>query len=131
MTDIPTVLLFHLQIVVMVEYENVELCCHISPFLVTAATCLVLIQLLVVFFFSALFIALVGFAALATVCDPTWRSVYQTLSRCLIGCCRRPVELCLLRFEENCVNNLSYSSVKINIYSAIAPPNVAHQYIFK
>ena len=81
--------------------------------------------------FSALFIILAGFAAVATVCDPTWRSVDQTLSRCLIGCCRWPVALCLVRFEENCVNNLSSNSINIHIYSAIAPASAAHQYIIQ
>jgi hypothetical protein len=70
--------------------------------------------------FSALFIILVGFAAVATVCDQTWSSVDQTLSRCLTVCCRWPVALCLLRFEENCVNNLLYSSSRIHIYPAIS-----------
>jgi len=73
--------------------------------------------------FSALFVILAGFAAVATVCDPTWRSVDQTLSMCLTGCCRWPVALCLLRFEENCVNNLSARSIKIHICSTISTSN--------
>ena len=81
--------------------------------------------------FSALFIILAGFAAFATVCDPTWRSEDQTLSTCLTGCYIWPVALCLLRFEEKCVNDLSYRSIKIHMYSTIAPANAAHQYIFK
>ena len=69
--------------------------------------------------FSALFVILAGFVAVATVCDPTWRSVDQTLCTYLTCCCRWPVTLCLLKFEGNCVNNLSYRSIKIHIYSAI------------
>jgi len=78
--------------------------------------------------FSALFVILAGFAAVATVCDPTWRSVDQTLSTCLTGCCRWPVALCLLRFEENCVNNLSDPS-KYTYVQQLAPATDAHQYI--
>ena len=73
--------------------------------------------------FSAMFIILAGFAAVATVCDPAWRSVDQTLSTCLTGCCRWPFAMCLLRFEENCINNLSYRSIRINICTAIGTSN--------
>jgi len=104
------------KIVVMMEYKNMYFaipCCHCHTFGPNSVACC----------FSVLFIILFGFAAVATVCDPTWRSGDQTLSTCLTGCCRWPVAMCLLRFEENCVNNLSYRSIKIHVCSAIGTSN--------
>ena len=126
---VPTVLLSHLQIVVVMEYKNME---HLLSYFAIPCCCYHMFgSNSVACCFSALFIIIAGFAAVATVCDQTWRSVDQTLSRCLTVCCRWPVALCLLRFEGKCVNNLSYRSVRIHIYWAVAPANAAHQYIFK